>query len=71
MSQGYAICTTVNRVEKLSTPKGHAKRWRLHTDDGIFLTSENPIKQEPFKLIGNKPQKMTLVIRGERVIDWR
>ena len=71
MDTGYAITTRVNRVEKLSTRKGHPQRWRLHTDDGIYLTSENPVKREPFKLKGNQPQEMTLLIRGERVINWK
>lgn len=66
---GYDIEVVVTKVEKIAVPKGHKPRWRLHTSEGIFLTSPEPNIQT--KLTSKNIGPYLLTIRGERVTNWK
>lgn len=66
---GYEVDTVINRVERLNNTKSGNPRYRLHTDQGLMLTSEDA--SNALTLTGNETGAVTLLIEGDKVLSWR
>lgn len=66
---GYEIDVVLNRVERLNNTKSGNPRYRLHTDQGLMLTSEDA--SSALTLTGAETGPVTLLIDGDKVARWR
>ncbi|KIA73377.1 hypothetical protein ANMWB30_23040 [Arthrobacter sp. MWB30] len=66
---GYEVLAEISRVERLGNTKSGNPRFRLHTDEGIFLTDGN--NQQNSVLTGEETGQMVLVIKGDKAVSWR